>query len=156
LEWFDRYVKGETKTEYGLEEWVPAGDWEFEVTSVNTNVMYPGHATEGTMVEVTLLFKNKGRESRALELDLERDVLILDDAGQPLTPRGIPVEVAGARSLITGSQRFVAAPVADETTTYVPLRLAFEVPKGRQAVRLRVRDFPAVNLHARWRELPRP
>lgn len=110
LEWFDRYVKGETKTEYGLEEWVPAGDWEFEVTSVNTNVMYPGHATEGTMVEVTLLFKNKGRESRALELDLERDVLILDDAGQPLTPRGIPVEVAGARSLITGSQRFVAAP----------------------------------------------
>ncbi|MDW8167801.1 MAG: S9 family peptidase [Acidobacteriota bacterium] len=155
LEWFDRYVKGGAKTEYGLEEWVPAGDWEFEVASVNPNVAYPGQATDGTMVEVTLLFKSKGRESRALELHLERDVVVLDETGQTLAPRGIPVEVAGARALVMGGGRFVAAPVAGEATTYVPLRLTFEVPKGRQAVRLRVRDFPSVNLQARWRELPR-
>lgn len=155
LEWFDRYVKGEAKTEYGLEEWVPAGDWEFEVMSVNPNVTYPGQATEGTLVEVALLFKSKSRESRALELNLERDVIVLDDAGQTLAPRGIPVEVAGALALVIGGGRFVAATVASETTTYVPLRLAFEVPKGRQAIRLRVRDFPIVNLQARWRELPR-
>lgn len=155
LEWFDRYVKGEAKTEYGLEEWVPAGDWEFEVMSVNPNVTYPGQATEGTLVEVALLFKSKSRESRALELNLERDVIVLDDAGQTLAPRGIPVEVAGARALVIGGGRFVAATVASETTTYVPLRLAFEVPKGRQAIRLRVRDFSIVNLQARWRELPR-
>jgi len=156
LEWFDRYVKGEAKTEYGLEEWVPAGDWEFEVASVNAAVAYPGHASEGTMVEITLVFRSTGRDSRALELHLERDVVVFDDQGGTLAPRGVPVEASGARALITGGGRWVAAPMAGETTTYVPLRLAFEVPRGRHAVRLRVRDFPLVNLHARWRELPRP
>jgi dipeptidyl aminopeptidase/acylaminoacyl peptidase len=156
LEWFDRYVKGEAKTEYGLEEWVPAGDWAFEVTAVDSNVAYPGYAAEGTMIEVSLMFKNTSRESRSLELIIERDIVVLDDQGHALAPRGIPVEIMGARALVLGGGRFIAAVAAGEATTYVPLRLAFDVPKGRQAAWLRVRDFPVVNLQARWRELARP
>jgi dipeptidyl aminopeptidase/acylaminoacyl peptidase len=156
LEWFDRYVKGEAKTEYALEEWVPAGGWEFEVTMVNPNATYPGYTPEGTMVEISLMFKSKSRESQALTLDVAKDIVVLDDEGRELAPRGIPVEMSGARALVLGGGRFTAAVMAGETTTYVPLRLAFEVPTGRQAVRLRIRDFPVVNLQARWRELMRP
>lgn len=152
LEWFNRYLKGETpetRKEFRIGEKVPAGTWEFEVVSVNAEATYPGLTADGRFVEVSLLFKSTRRESPPLELRLdEQDVVLLDDRDNAVTPLGVPVETRGVRGLVRGATRFTAAVVAGEPTTYVPLVLTFDLPRDRQAVALRVKNFPLVRLLA--------
>lgn len=153
LAWFDRYLKGETpetRKEFHVGEKVPAGAWEFEVVSVNAEAAYPGLTAEGRFVEVSLLFKSASHESPPLQLRLdERDVVLLDDQDRAVGPVGVPVEMSGVRGLVRGATRFTAAVAAAEPTTYVPLVLTFELPRERQAVALRVKNFPRVVLTKR-------
>ncbi len=153
LEWFDRYVKGETpesRAEFPIGEWVPAGPWEFQVVSVDAQAVYPGHSSDGSFVEVALMFRSKSRESPPLELHLETDVALLDEQGRAFAPRGIPIDRNGARGLVFGAHSFRAAPHRDATTTYVPLALTFELPAGHRAQALRLKSFPCVRLQPHW------
>ncbi|MEO0250110.1 MAG: hypothetical protein ABIN58_11425, partial [candidate division WOR-3 bacterium] len=152
VEWFNRYIKGETpetRAEFHVGEKVPAGDWEFEVTSVDLKATYPGHVTDGSFVEVSIMFKSRSRESKPLEVKLDADdVVVLDESGRAFAPKGIPVEMSGAKGLILGARQFTAAAIKEESATYVPLVLTFELPKGSQAAKLKVKNFPLINLRS--------
>jgi dipeptidyl aminopeptidase/acylaminoacyl peptidase len=142
LDWFNKYLLGiepNKKPIVRTDEWVFADGWEIKVVKVNKNVVYSGFDTARKFVEVELLFKS-GENANGLDLSILNDFTIFDQNGNKVNAFGAPVEVTGAKSVLTGDIKLKLNP--DKINPYFPVKLSFDSTTLKGDLRLKISKFP--------------
>lgn len=145
LAWMNEHVRGGPRVRYGVGDFAPAGSWEYAVASVDAEPAYAGRAAAGRYVEVALLLRGEAGKSQPFDMSVRDVAMVLAD-GRELRPIGVVTAAAGARAIVEGDARIrVDAREAGERN-YLPVVLAFDVPKEATTARLRLGAHAPITL----------
>lgn len=155
LEWFRRYLNpGGEPLSYGIGDRIEHDGYELVVSKVDEPEYTNWHEDWGRLLEVSFSIASKEAVEAAWRFELA-DVRLVDQDGRPSELRGVPLDIGGGRTLVSGDNLVVEIhPDKDTGRISVALAASYLIPETAGEYRLAITDFPHVGFAYGAREKP--